>query len=100
MRKDTIQSHANRYAKGKRDALLGLPRDPGVVLPYSYRQGYKKGLAKLKAAMKKPKPDRNPVAHCAACYKPRREKAFEVYDSANDNFYCTDEERIKSYERD
>ena len=96
----TIQSHANRYAKGKRDALLGLPRDPGVILTYSYRQGYKKGLEKINRDARPIGPDRNPPASCAACGDVRLEKDFSVYDVATDSFYCTDEERMASYERD
>jgi len=96
----TIQSHANRFAKGKRDALVGLPRDPGVILTYSYRQGYKKGLEKIKRDAKPIGPDRNPPASCAFCGDEGLEKDFSVYDVATDSFYCTDEERMASYERD
>ena len=90
----TIQSHANRYQKGKRDAIMGLPRDPGVILTYSYRQGYKKGLEKLKRDKKPVGPDRNPMASCAVCGADKRETEFDVYEVATDSFFCTDEERM------
>ena len=95
----TIQSHANCYAKGKRDALMGKPSNPGDVLPNSYRHGYKKGLAKLERdAPPEPVVTRNPMACCASCGVSGREKEFDVYDSANDEFYCIDEERMASYD--
>ena len=89
------ENHANLRAQGKRDALMGKKPNPSAILPYSYKKGYTMGLTKLKQdAEKVPKKDFNPVAHCAACYTSRREKAFGVYDSANDKFYCSDAERM------
>ena len=41
-------------------------------------------IAKIKAKVR----DLNPVTNCARCNKVQREKKFEIYDSANDEFFC------------
>lgn len=53
---------------------------------------YQKHRFKWQSATEKPgkKVDRNPIAHCATCFKTKREKAFQVYDVANNKFFCDD----------
>ena len=51
---------------------------------------YQKHRWAFQAAKEKPKPkrDTNPVAHCATCRRSKRERAFKIYDVANDTFFC------------
>ena len=87
----TISKSAS-YNAGKHDAQEGLPASPaGHAWPSKYMNGHRKWTERHEQAQAKKaqvKRDMNPVTHCATCLHPRREKAFEVYDVANDLFYC------------
>ena len=59
----------------------------------AYTDAYRYYTAKLKkkaATDARTKASWNPVTHCATCIKPRREKAFGIYDWANDKFFCNE----------
>jgi hypothetical protein len=46
--------------------------------------------AQSNEAKKGPTRKTNPVAHCATCKAAKRERAFEIYDWANDKMFCND----------
>jgi len=88
-----IHCHVNSYAKGKKDALAGIPSRPADYHPHiSYLQGYKRGKATLKSQEKPKIKIVNQPAVCAGCGKKGFEKDFPTYDVANDELFCSDKE--------
>ena len=81
------------YIAGKKDFNAGKERNPDQYTHKS-RQSYWDGYNKAKIKFDKenttgiPAKPNNPVAHCATCLKPRRQKAFKIYDGINDVFFC------------
>ena len=78
------------YRAGKQDAKCGLKATPQEHEDqYKYMEAYRKYQIDLQEAQKtKPPRDPSPMAQCATCLTPKREKALDIYDVANDVLFC------------
>jgi hypothetical protein len=72
------------YAAGRRDAIKGVKANPTGHRTDTYMKTYHRHLRKAQSLKSWP------TGRCEVCQTEKDERDFEIYDMANDCFFCND----------